>query len=161
MTGKTNRINLYLIVPVLILFLSCNRNTVFTDTVSIPGKEWTLDNVTVFKPEISDTISFNNISFNIRTGSSYPFRNIYLFVSTTSPEGKTITDTLQYMFADEKGKWYGKGLGDIHELRLPFKSGVYFPSKGIYTFRIRHGMRSENLKGVYDFGLRIEKTKMK
>ena len=58
-----------------------------------------------------------------------PFRNIYLFVTTTSPDGKTITDTLQYNLADEKGKWYGKGFGDIHELNLPYKSNVYFPVK--------------------------------
>ena len=53
-----------------------------------------------------------------------PFRNIYLFVTTTSPDGKSITDTLQYNLADEKGKWYGKGFGDIHELKLPYKSNV-------------------------------------
>ncbi len=161
MTEKTNRINFFLLILFLLLSLGCNRNTVFTDTVSVPGKKWALDNVTVFTPEITDTSSFNNIFFNMRTGSSYPFRNLYLFVTTSSPTGKTICDTLQYMLADEKGNWYGKGLGDIHELKLPFKSGVYFPVKGKYTFRIRHGMRVENLNGVYDFGLRIEKSKMK
>ena len=125
----------------------------------MPDKEWTLENVALFTPEITDTISTNNVFFIIRTGSSYPFRNIYLFLSTTAPTGKTITDTLQYMLADDKGKWYGKGIGDIHELILPFKSSVYFPSKGIYSFKIRHGMRSEMLQGVYDLGLKIEKTK--
>jgi gliding motility-associated lipoprotein GldH len=125
----------------------------------MPSEEWNLENIPVFKPEITDTISSNNISFTLRTAASYPFRNIFLFVSTTSPAGKTITDTLQYMLADEKGKWYGKGFGDVHELYLPFKSSVYFPAKGIYSFKIRHGMRIETLKGVYDIGLRIEKIK--
>jgi gliding motility-associated lipoprotein GldH len=143
----------------LLLLSGCSRNTVFTDSVTMPGKEWILQNIPVFTPEITDTISNNNISFIIRTSSSYPFRNIYLFVSTTSPYGKTISDTLQYYLADEKGKWYGKGIGDIHELKLPFKSNVYFPVKGVYTFSIRHGMRSETLRGVYDFGFRVEKIK--
>jgi gliding motility-associated lipoprotein GldH len=156
------RINKYSFFPCIfisLLFSACNSNVIFTDSVSIPNEEWTLDNVASFSPEITDTISYNNIFFTIRTGSSYPFRNIYFFVSTTSPAGKTITDTLQYMLADEKGKWYGKGTGDIHELTLPFKASVYFPLKGIYSFKIRHGMRSEQLKGVYDIGLRIEKIK--
>jgi gliding motility-associated lipoprotein GldH len=142
-----------------LLFFSCNNNVLFTDSVSIPDQEWTLENTPVFTPEITDTISSNNIFFTIRTSTSYPFRNIYLFVSTTSPAGKTITDTLQYFLADEKGKWFGRGIGDVHELNLPFKPGVYFPAKGIYSFRIRHGMRNETLKGVYDIGLRIEKIK--
>jgi gliding motility-associated lipoprotein GldH len=120
-------------------------------------KTWRLLDIPAFKVPFTDTVNSNNVFFTIRTGSSYPFRNIYLFVTTTSPDGKSITDTLQYNLADEKGKWYGKGFGDIHELNLPYKSNVYFPLKGTYQFKIQHGMRIEDLKGVYDFGLRIEK----
>ena len=123
----------------------------------MPEKKWELLYTPVFKIPITDTISSHNVFFIIRTGSSYPFRNIYLFVTRTSPDGKSLTDTLQYFLADEKGKWYGKGFGDIHELDLPYKRNVYFPVKGTYQFKIQHGMRVEDLKGVYDFGLRIEK----
>jgi gliding motility-associated lipoprotein GldH len=142
-----------------LLLYACNSNILYTDSVSMADEEWTLENIPSFEPEITDTVSNNNIVFTLRTGSSYPFRNIYLFVSTTSPAGKTITDTLEFMLADDKGKWYGKGFGDIHELNLPFKTGVYFPTKGIYSFKVRHGMRNETLKGVYDIGIRIEKVK--
>jgi gliding motility-associated lipoprotein GldH len=159
MTEGINKYKFLFCVLITLLLSACNSNTLFTDSVSMPDEVWTLENVTDFTPEITDTVTRNNISIIIRTGSSYPFRNIYLFVSTSSPAGKTITDTLQYMLADEKGNWYGKGIGDVHQLDLPFKSGVYFPLKGIYSFRIRHGMRNETLKGVYDIGLRIEKIK--
>ncbi len=122
------------------------------------AKYGTLKNIPEFRIPVNDTINSNNIHFTIRTGSSYPYRNIYLFVTTTSPDGKSITDTLQYNLADEKGNWYGKGFGDIHELNLPYKSNVFFPVKGTYQFKIQHGMRIEDLKGVYDFGIRVEKT---
>jgi gliding motility-associated lipoprotein GldH len=161
MTKGTNKYVFLICLISILLFYSCNSNLLFTDSVSMPSEEWRLENVPSFSPEITDTVSYNNIFFTIRTGSSYPFRNIYFFVSTTSPAGKTITDTLQYLLADKKGKWYGKGLGDVHELKLPFKTNIYFPTKGIYTFKICHGMRTENLKGVYDIGLRIEKIKNK
>ncbi len=124
----------------------------------MPGKKWELMNIPAFSVPVTDTISTNNILFTIRTSSSYPFRNIFLFVKTTSPEGKAITDTLEYFMADEKGHRNGKGFGDIHELRLPYKLKVYFPRKGTYVFNIQHGMRVEDLEGVYDFGLRIEKS---
>ncbi|MCX6256092.1 MAG: gliding motility lipoprotein GldH [Bacteroidia bacterium] len=152
-----NRFSLVLILTSLILLPSCNRNVVYTDSVVMPEKTWKLLNIPVFNILITDTLNSNNVIFNIRTGSSYPFRNIYLFVTTTSPNGKSITDTLQYNLADEKGKWYGKGFGDIHELDLPYKSNVYFPVKGTYQFKIQHGMRIEDIKSVYDFGVRIEK----
>ncbi len=158
MAKGINRYPFFLCVIISLILTACNSRNIFTDSVSMPGQKWDLENAAVFTPSISDTLISTNIWFNIRTSSSYPYRNIFLFVSTTSPAGKTITDTLQYMLADEKGKWFGKGTGGVHELRLPFKSGVYFPVKGIYTFRICHGMRSESLKGVYDFGLRIENS---
>jgi gliding motility-associated lipoprotein GldH len=79
-------------------------------------------------------------------------------VSVTSPDGKTIGDTLEYFLADEKGKWHGKGFGDIKELSMPFKSNVYFPVRGRYTITVQHGMRVVDLPGVYDLGLRIEKV---
>jgi gliding motility-associated lipoprotein GldH len=125
----------------------------------MPGETWKLMDIATFKVPIKDTLNSNNVIFTIRNGSAFPFRNIFLFVTTTSPDGKKITDTLQYNLADEKGKWYGKGFGEIHELNLHYKSNVYFPLKGIYEFKIQHGMRVEDLKGVYDFGLRIEKIK--
>jgi gliding motility-associated lipoprotein GldH len=149
---------IFLLLPAFVMTLpSCNNNVVYSDTRAMAGNVWKLMDVSSFKTEINDTLTSNNIFFTIRSGSSYPFRNIWLFVTTTSPEGKSITDTLQYNLADEKGKSIGKGFGDIHELDLPYKSNVYFPAKGIYKFSIQHGMRVEDLKGIYDFGLRIEK----
>jgi gliding motility-associated lipoprotein GldH len=150
--------NYFLILAAAAFLLSCGRNVVFTDSAAMKAKTWELADIPVFKIPVKDTISGNNISFTIRTGSAYPYRNLYLFVTTTSPRGKSITDTLQYNIADEKGNWLGKGFGDIHELVLPYKSNVFFPVKGNYMIAVQHGMRIESLKGVYDLGIRVEKA---
>ena len=156
-TGKIK-----LIYPVLIVFLllfnSCSKGIVYTESVSIPENHWLLDFNPEFSADITDTLSNCNILFTIRNSSSYPFRNIFLFVTATSPNGSSITDTVEYLLADEKGKWYGKGIGDVHELTVRYKSNIYFPSKGKYSFKVQHGMRSEDLNGIYDFGMRIVKT---
>jgi gliding motility-associated lipoprotein GldH len=157
MTEGINRFSAVVVLSLLLLMTSCNSNVIYTDSSAMPEKTWKLFDIPTFKVPVTDTLNSSNVMFTIRTGSSYPFRNIYFFVTTTSPDGKSITDTLQYNLADEKGKWYGKGFGDIHELNLPYKSNVYFPVKGTYQFKIQHGMRIEDLKGVYDIGLRIEK----
>ena len=124
----------------------------------MPAKKWELANILAFDIPVKDTLISSNIFFTIRTGSSYPYRNIYLFVTTNSPNDKSITDTLQYNLADDNGNWYGKGFGDIHELNLPFKTNVFFPVKGTYQIKVQHGMRVEDLKGVYDFGIRIVRS---
>ena len=157
MIKGTDRYPAVLILISVLLFSSCNNDVIYSDSAVMQDNRWDLFDVPVFDVPVTDTLNSNNVSFTIRTGSSYPFRNIYLFVTTISPDGKSITDTLQYFLADEKGRWYGKGFGDIHELGLPYKTNVYFPLKGVYEFKIRHGMRVEDLKGVYDIGLRIEK----
>jgi len=141
-------ISKYSLLPVVILFLlmvGCKKDLIYTDSINIPSEEWSLDFIPEFKPVIDDTISICTFFLTIRTGTSYPYRNIWLFVNTISPSGKSITDTLQYMLA---------------ELDLPFRrTGIYFPEKGTYSIKVRHGMRNENLKGVYDLGLRISKIK--
>ncbi|HEX2921156.1 MAG TPA: gliding motility lipoprotein GldH [Bacteroidales bacterium] len=159
MAERTNKYALIIKVFLLILLISsCSRNVVYNEAQIMEDNTWNLMNTLTFDIPIEDTINSNNVFFSIRTGTAYQFRNIFLFVSTTSPEGKTISDTLEYYLADEAGKWYGKGFGDIKELLLPYKSNVYFPLKGTYRFTVGHGMRAEDLKGVYDFGMRVEKT---
>ncbi len=159
MIRELNKILFTIALIFVLLLSSCNSNVVYTSSMAMAKETWKLMDIATFKVPINDTINSNNVIFTIRSGTAYPFRNIFLFVTTSSPDGKKITDTLQYNLADEKGKWYGKGFGDIHELNLPYKSNVFFPAKGIYEFKVQHGMRVENLKGVYDFGLRIEKIR--
>ena len=160
MTGETNKNHiLFALLLSVVAVVSCNRGLVYSDTHEMDNETWKTGDVVTFESYIDDTVSTNNIFFTIRTGTSYPYRNIWLFISTKSPSGKMIGDTLQYMLADEKGEWYGKGFGNIHELNLPFRSEVFFSEKGSYTFSIIQGMRNEELEGVYDFGIRIEKLK--
>lgn len=154
-----NRVPAFALIVLGSLISSCNsRNVMFTDNEVMPDITWNLLNNPVFRVDIKDTAAAADLFFNIRTGSDYPYRNIWLFVTTTAPDGNSITDTLQYNLADEKGNWYGKGPGDIHELDLPYKKNVYFPAKGSYQIKIQHGMRTGELRGVYDIGIRVEKS---
>lgn len=157
MTGRTSRINSLLAIIMMLLLVSCNGSLIYTDVAEMPDSAWNLFNNPDFSFPVNDTTKNTNIFFTIRTGSRYPYRNIFLFVTTKAPDGKSITDTLEYEIADEKGNWLGKGFGDIHELKLPFRQNVFFPMKGTYHLIIRHGMRTEDLKGVYDIGLTVEK----
>lgn len=157
MTKRINRVFFLFLSSLSLLLISCNSNVIYTGSAEFKDNRWQLMETPVFEVPINDTINSNNLFFTIRTGSDYPFRNIFLFVTATSPDGKILTDTLQYYLADDSGKWYGKGFGNIHELKLPYKSNVFFPAGGEYLFKIQHGMRTEELSGIYDIGLRIEK----
>ena len=160
MTKETIKyIYLFISAASLFIIASCDNSIKYTESYSMKDKIWSLMDVKTFNAQITDTIASNDIFFTIRTGSDYPFRNIFMFVSMYAPDGKNIIDTLEYYLADDKGNRHGKGFGDIRELKLPYRTNVYFPMKGDYKFRVQHGMRVEDLKGVYDICLRIEKVK--
>lgn len=158
MPGRINKYFGFCIV-ILLIVAGCDNKVVYSESTAMNNNTWNLMDILTFEVPVDDTVNSNNVFFTVRTGSAYPFRNIFLFVNTISPDGNTISDTLEYYLADESGEWYGKGFGDIKELKLPYKSNVYFPLKGTFRFTLQHGMRTEDLKGVYDIGVRIEKIK--
>jgi gliding motility-associated lipoprotein GldH len=70
-----------------------------------------------------------------------------------------MTDTIEFFLADPTGKWLGSGLGSVNSMLLPYRTNIKFPQRGIYTFEFKQGMRQEELKGIMDVGLRIDKRK--
>lgn len=138
-----------------LLALSCNRGTLFSGNHRMEGERWSMYEPADYSCTVDDTASTYDISFSLRTSTEYPYRNIYLFVVTSFPSGTTVTDTVHAILADGQGRWLGKGAGDLREMTIPFKSNVWFPEAGEYSFRVIHGMRDTVLRGVYDFGMNI------
>ncbi|KXB07966.1 hypothetical protein AKJ55_01595 [candidate division MSBL1 archaeon SCGC-AAA382M17] len=152
---KNDRIVLYLMLFLLSLS-SCNSNVIHSETKDIPDSKWNKNNILSYNFKIEDTLQPYNVYLNIRNTSSYQFRNLFLFIETTSPQGNTVRDTFECMLANEKGKWYGKGWGDIYENKIPYKQYIRFPRKGTYGIEIQQAMRRSNLKHITDIGVIIE-----
>lgn len=138
--------------------LSCDRKRVFEAYYKLDKKGWNKDSVVVFNVTLTDTVKNNNLYLNIRNKGTYPYSNVYLFLTVGSPDGTSRTDTVEFILADPSGRWKGSGIGGLHDNQILYKSSVYFPYKGIYTFKIKQGMRDNVLQGIRDVGLRIEKT---
>lgn len=146
-----------LALPLLLLF-SCDTHRVFEQNVTIPSEGWDVKNKIKLEVEITDTIQPTNFYVNVRNADGYPYSNLFLFIKTVFPTGEQSNDTLECVLADEKGKWLGRGVGDIYDNQIPFKRNVLFPKKGIYKFEIEQGMRTDVVPLIMDIGLRIEKT---
>jgi gliding motility-associated lipoprotein GldH len=135
--------------------VACDRSIHYSENFRIDKGEWSTYDPAKYACIIDDTVMTYNLELSMRTSTEYPYRNIYLFILTTFPSGTSVTDTLHAMVTDEKGRWLGKGTGDLRELTIPYKSNVYFPEPGEYHFRVIHGMRDTILLGVYDMGMKI------
>jgi len=149
-------LNLFFLFTALLL-VSCDRDRVYDKFKDIKNNIWTRTEIMKFDVQIDDTVSYHRVFVNVRNSGDYKFSNLYLFMSTIYPNGKISRDTMDCLLADDKGKWLGKGLGDLKTCRYLLKKGVRFRQKGIYTFGFEQAMRVEKLEGIKSIGIRIEK----
>ncbi|MDR1370427.1 MAG: gliding motility lipoprotein GldH [Dysgonamonadaceae bacterium] len=141
----------------LALTFACKeKNGLYFQYKGIENGKWNQNTSFNFAIEITDTLSYYDIFLEIRNNDSYPFRNLWLFVNLKTPEGSTRKDTANCELADIFGKWHGKG-GSLYALSLPFEQNVRFHIPGTYLYSIRQGMRTEELEGISDIGLRVVK----
>jgi gliding motility-associated lipoprotein GldH len=157
MMKKRVRNNNYLIFTLLIILVSCMGGSVYHENLSLKAGKWNAGDSLVFNALIKDTLQPHAIYISLRNKGSYGFSNFYAFITTHAPSGSSRTDTFEFALADRRGKWLGHGFGDLWQSTRPFKIGIRFPHTGIYTFIVKQGMRVENLEGIMDFGIRIER----
>ena len=143
-------------VFIIVGLISCDRNRIFEKNTEIENQVWSLDQSIDFTPLILDTLGVSNVYLNIRNTDEYSYSNLFLFITTTAPTGYWIIDTVEIVMADKRGKWTGSGFGGVFYNQKLFKTDVRFPYPGSYSFKVEHGMRVEDLKGIRDVGLRIE-----
>jgi gliding motility-associated lipoprotein GldH len=137
---------------------SCDPNQVYEKNLKIEESNWDRNQQAHFNFEISDTVSAYNFYLNFRHAGDYPYKNLYLFTRLKGPSNKTARDTAQMLLADSKGRWMGKGIGDIYDYQFKFKEMFKFPNKGEYSVDIEQAMRDQILPNVTDIGIRIEKV---
>ena len=155
MSRRTNSLAIALVCA---LATACSDDVVYREYHSFRDNEWHASEKAVFDVEVKDTVSLNNISLMVRHADSYPYNNIFLFVATKYPDGRTLTDTMEVVLSGSKGEWLGSGLGDIFDFKVPVKKNVRFPLGGKYTFTFEQAMRVDPLPLIMDFGFEIEKV---
>lgn len=148
--------SLFLIIFIF-FFSACDSKRIYDKNIEIENNVWDSAQKVKFEVNITDTVSGNNVLINLRHAGFYPYSNLFLFINTTFPNGKTTRDTAECILADDNGKWFGKGLGDLWDARILFKRNVRFSQSGTYIFEYEQAMRVEKLSGIMDIGLRIEK----
>lgn len=154
--------------PILFIFaaclLSCDSNRVFDEYKSIPIA-WNKDSIITFTLHNIDSVQNYNLFINVRNNSEYAYSNLFLIAEIQFPQGKVITDTLEYQMAYPTGEWLGTGFGDVKENKLWYKENVRFNEPGEYQVSIQQAMRKrgseegiKDLEGITEVGFRIENT---
>ncbi len=145
---------------VLLVFTGCEKpKTIFSEEKSFSNNIWLTGNVPIFECTISDTTHPYNIFLTLSNTETYPFQNLYMFVTIQFPRGVVRVDTIDCFLADNRGKWYGKSNDDFYKQKLIYRKNILFPYAGIYRFSIEQAMRQKELEGIHSVGIIIEELK--
>ena len=146
----------------IILISSCDRNRVYDEYESLRG--WHKDSLVNFELNNIDSSKVYDLFINVRNNNDYQYSNLFLITEIKFPQGKVISDTLEYEMTKPNGEWLGTGFGDVKENKLWYKENVRFDESGKYTVSIQQAMRKngevdgiQELEGITDVGFRIEK----
>ena len=153
------------VIVVFLVFASCKTDIVKTEYQVLSGGVWNKEDTLQFTFQEPDTVQQYNMFINVRNDDNYPFSNLFLITSFTTPQGEVLQDTLEYNMALPDGTWLGKGNGSIKENKLWYKENIVFPSSGVYTLEVIHAMRKNGnvsgivgLEGITDVGIEITKS---
>ncbi|MEP2279825.1 gliding motility lipoprotein GldH [Maribacter sp.] len=149
----------------LVLFASCDSNIIKTKYQTLEDGVWNKDNVLEFSLSEMDTIAEHDVFINVRNDNTFPYSNLFLIASLTTPEGEVTKDTLEYVMSLPDGTWLGKGSGSIKENKLWYKENIVFSSSGVYTIEVSQAMRKNGnvsgiigLEGITDVGIEVTKS---
>lgn len=142
----------------IMLFSSCDRSVFYEELKHVEGTEWKADDTLLFRFTITDTLQPYNLSFSVRNTTTYQFQNLYLFITAWYPDHTWSRDTAECILAAPDGKWYGKGNGKIRDSQFLFRKEVKFRRAGEYTIGVNQAMRIEELPGISDIGIRLQKS---
>ncbi|MBC8342817.1 MAG: gliding motility lipoprotein GldH [Bacteroidetes bacterium] len=153
-------IHIMLFISLVALFVtsSCTKSLIYQKHKKIPDFNWTYEYAIPFNFTIKDSLSKYNTFFNLRTSSRYPYSNIWIRVKKFDRNGAMISDKkYEFILADIDGRWFGQGLGDIIDNKIPLEKSILFEHSGEYSYYVNHEMRSNTLTGIMDVGLSVEK----
>jgi gliding motility-associated lipoprotein GldH len=155
---KALMLNNIIILFASVLVIGCSAPPAFENYQEIVDETWSLEDTIVSNFPILDTLQSYNFFVNLRNNNNYNYSNLYVFIYTSFPNGKNMTDTVECVLAHPDGRWIGSGFGSVYDNRIMYKYKKRFPLTGEYQVRIIHAMREKELPGIMDVGFRLEKT---
>jgi gliding motility-associated lipoprotein GldH len=149
--------SLVLLLIAMLVHVSCDKQMVFNEFQRIDNGSWGWDEPVNFSFSIEDTVTLHDLQIQLRHTTEYPLSNLYMFVHVEGPSGQRMNDTIQFILAENSGKWIGKGIGNIREIGYLYRKNTVFPDTGMYSVSIEQAMRLPEVP-VAEIGLRIRRA---
>jgi len=132
---------IFILVLTSIFVVACQNKIIYESEKSLNKKGWKISDPAEFSVTIEDTLSSHNLFVEICNNEDYRFSNIFLFTKINFPNGVILNDTVEFIMADEAGKWEGRNSSGIYKNKFFFRQNIRFPIPGKYLFKFEQAMR--------------------
>jgi gliding motility-associated lipoprotein GldH len=140
------------------VLFSCEKIPVYEKSYAFDQHEWPQQTKPIFRFQISDTSKEYDFLLTVRTTTDYKYNNLWVYLNTKTPDGKSAREPFEIKIANPDGSWTGKKTGSIVENTLYFKRRK-MPLKGTYIFQLEQGVTQSRIDQILDIGLLIQDGK--
>ncbi|WP_159800567.1 gliding motility lipoprotein GldH [Flavobacterium sp. MK4S-17] len=141
---------------VLIAFSSCEKTTVFSETLkNFSDNRWQMNDAKTFEFEVKKDIASADIELLFSHIIDPQYQNVPLMVTITNPDGTVGEIYLNLQLKDSSGKTMSECMGDICDLRVDLKEGIAL-TKGKYKITVHNGFPDKYLPNVLALGIEVK-----
>jgi gliding motility-associated lipoprotein GldH len=141
---------------VLAVFGCEQRRIVHVAQQSVTTTYWTWADSLTFGFDVADTSHVYNLWMQIRHTDDYPYQNLYTRLHTTFPDGRRLSQQVNFELADGTGSWLGKKKRGHYMLELPIQERAYFDKPGSYKIVVEQLTRTDTLRGISGWQFSLE-----
>jgi len=144
------------VVFVFLLF-SCANHTVFKQFKSFDKVSWNRFDILMFEVPVKagDALDFK---LALRHHTYYPYDYLDANITFYAPSGEMRSTEYHFELKDEKGQWLANGMGELWDIELPIRDGLFFNKAGICKVRIENKMTKIETPGIVEVGLIVTKS---
>lgn len=143
-----NNCTIILLMTITVLLFSCTSAPYFEQQIEIPNQEWTYADSLIFEVPIQDTTQRYDIYLQIQHSTAYYYQNLYTYLRTIYPSGKSIGARLNFDLANKQGKWYGDCSSEDCTYTAGLQQNVRFAEQGQHQISLQNFMRVDSLQAI-------------
>jgi len=149
----------FVLIALLFVFLSCNKNKVYDDfDSSFDNNRWDATDIRFFEFDNTQSEGVCDLKLHFGHISGFQFKEVPLEVEITTPDGKPEILPVAMKLIDESGKDIGDCTGDICDVFQTIKTFQNL-EKGKYKVTIKSKFTGPYLPNVLGIGIVVEKQK--
>lgn len=150
--------NKAIILFVVLFMIGCGPKVEYHKEIEV-GDQWSYSEPMEYIFSVKDTTTVYNLEYLLTHSATYPYQNIYVKITTTYPDEKSIDDVLSLQLANTYGEFEGKCRSGKCTAPILLQERFRFKQMGQHTVTVSQYSREEEQSGIYSGELRLVESK--